>query len=363
MMNHRTLLSVASLIGLVASAGCQSAGGPANDTMRPGRDVAGANTGATLHPRVKIATTMGDIVCELDGEHAPAPAIHFLQYARKGFYDDTLFHRVVADSLIQGGGYTPRMELKPATLTAPMPDRWLNALNNERGTIALIRGRGPAGTGTAEFFVNVEDNNRLDQGSARAMATVFGRVVEGMDVVDRIRATPVATHPDYAEGRSAVVPAKPVIITAVTLLTPYDQAVLEASATAKPGADDQLAKVIEGLEEQTGREAVRTESGLRYVDLLVGTGATPQAEDHIEFQYRGTLPDGTEFQSTYQKRPATRRVSELVPGLQEMLMSMSEGGKRTVIIPPELAFGSGGIPGLIPGDATVIFELELLGIR
>lgn len=362
-MNRCILFSLSTLAALVLSAGCQSPGGRASQAIRPGS--AGAVNGDfdELHPRVKIATTMGDIVCELDGEHAAPPVIHFLQYAQKGFYDNTLFHRVVADALIQGGGYNPKMELKPATLTAPMPDRWLNDLKNERGTIALIRGRGAAGTGTAEFFVNVVHNERLDEGGAKAMASVFGKVVGGMDVVDRIRNTPVASHPDYAEGRSAVVPAKPIIIKSVRLITPYDQTVLEDFAAAQPGAEDHLANVIKALKATTGRPSVKTESGIEYVVQHVGKGATPLPDDFIEFQYRGTLPDGTEFESTYQKRPAIRRVADLIPGLQEMIMTMNEGGKRTAVIPPELAFGSGGVPGFIPSNATIVFEIELLGIR
>jgi FKBP-type peptidyl-prolyl cis-trans isomerase/cyclophilin family peptidyl-prolyl cis-trans isomerase len=255
------------------------------------------------------------------------------------------------------------MTAKPATLSAPMPDRWDNDLPNNRGTVALIRGQGPAGTGSAEFFINVVDNRRLDAGPARALASVFGTVIEGMDVADAIRHVPVTTHPNYAEGRSAVVPADPVIIRSIVLLTPLVAEKLQAAAEAMPSAESRADVLMGKLAAEAGRPEVKTESGLRYVDQRIGEGAMPLAADLVEFQYRGTLLNGVQFESTYEKQPAVRRVQDLIPGLQEALTTMNEGGKRTVMIPSDRAFGEGGVPGFIPGGATVVFEVELLAIR
>lgn len=366
-MPLQTKRILAAVVGLSLVAGCQAPAGRAKDkgAIRPPRSTSKApvDDAVALHPRVKIETTNGDIICELDGENAPAPVMHFVQYLQKGYYDNTLVHRVVADSMIQGGGYTPEMESKPALLSPPMPDRWGNDLKNDRGTIALIRGRGTVGTGTAEFFINVVDNHRLDQKASHSLASVFGKVVEGLDVVDRIRDTPVTTHPKYAEGRSAVVPADPIIVKSVKLITPYEFDRIEASANARPTIESRVDAILTKLEKDTGRSVVTTESGLKLVDVTLGNGAVPLKTDSVEFQYRGTLLDGSEFESTYQRRPAVRKVADLIPGLQETLTTMKEGGKRTVIIPPTLAFGSEGIPGFIPGDSIVVFEVELLGIR
>ena len=114
---------------------------------------------------------------------------------------------------------------------------------------------------------------------------------------------------------------------------------------------------------ESGRGLVTTDSGLRYVDMVEGTGISPLETDTIEFNYRGTLTDGTVFESTFETEPAVREVGALIPGLIEGLMSMKEHGLRRVIIPPELGFGETGVPGRIPPDSIIIFDVELLTVR
>lgn len=364
---HRLLSILSPAVTIAVVVGCQSPGTGARDlsAVDVEKSATAPRPGDTGRPRVKLETTLGDIVIELDTISAPTPVLRFVRHVEEGLYDGTIFHRVLTDSMIHGGGYTPDMEPKAAAPHPDIPDHWQNDLTNKRGTIALIRATGGSNVLSAQFYINVVDNLELDSLRYRGTFTVFGRIVDGMGIVDAIRRTPVAAHPDYAGGQSAVVPVEPVVIRSARLLDSLDQAkLLEAAAAAQTsaqegGIDVVAAKIAKGA----GRGAVTTESGLRYVDIVVGTGAYPLATDTIEFNYRGTLIEGTEFESTFETEPAVRAIEKLVPGMREGLMSMMEGGRRTLIIPPELAFGVGGIPGRIPPDSTLIFEVELLTVR
>jgi peptidyl-prolyl cis-trans isomerase A (cyclophilin A) len=140
--------------------------------------------------KVRIATSMGDIVVELDAEKAPKSVDNFLQYVRAKHYDGTVFHRVIATFMIQGGGFKPDMVQKPTRAPIPLESR--NGLKNLRGTIAMARTSDP-NSATAQFFINVVDNAFLDVENARDGNgyAVFGKVVDGLEVVDRIKAVPV----------------------------------------------------------------------------------------------------------------------------------------------------------------------------
>ena len=317
-----------------------------------------------LHPRVKIETSVGDIIVELNAGEAPNTVLNFIQYLQDDYYSGTIFHRVLKGSMIQGGGYTPDMELKLLGLK-PAPDgAWSSHLVNERHTIAMIRGQAKGGAGSAQFFINLADNTHLDESLRRGLCAVFGRVVDGFDTLERISNSPVGIHAKYAEGRSSVVPVKPIIIKSVRLLSEFHPVRIQAAAMAlKAREDDRLGVRVAEIEQETGAKAVTTDSGLRYVDIIVGTGNSPVVGDEIEFHYRGKLLDGTEFESTYGKDAAVRPVANLIPGLQEGLATMREGGRRILVIPPELGFRGHGIPGLIPPDAALVFELDLIEIR
>ena len=136
--------------------------------------------------KVRLATSMGDIVLELAPDKAPKSVDNFLQYVKAGHYDGTIFHRVIGTFMIQGGGFTPDMAQKPTR--APIPLEAGNGLSNTRGTLAMARTQ-VLNSATAQFFINVVDNPMLD--SAGGGYAVFGKVVEGMDVVDKIKAVPV----------------------------------------------------------------------------------------------------------------------------------------------------------------------------
>jgi peptidyl-prolyl cis-trans isomerase A (cyclophilin A) len=135
---------------------------------------------------VVLSTSLGDIVIELDAAKAPVTVANFLQYVDDGFYDGTIFHRVIADFMVQGGGFTPDMKQKPTR--APIKNEADNGLSNEPYTLAMARTQ-VVDSATAQFFINVADNVFLDHGQRDFGYAVFGRVVDGTDVVDRIAAS------------------------------------------------------------------------------------------------------------------------------------------------------------------------------
>ncbi len=169
---------------------------------------------AADHPRVKIDTNLGSFVVELYPEKAPKTVENFLQYVRDGFYNGTIFHRVIDGFMIQGGGFTADFERKETR--APIINEADNGLKNTRGTIAMARTMDPH-SATAQFFINVKDNPFLDHTAKTPRGwgyAVFGKVVEGMDVVDRIRK--VRTGPGGMFPKD--VPQEPVIIEKMTVI-------------------------------------------------------------------------------------------------------------------------------------------------
>ncbi len=140
------------------------------------------------NPKVKMQTTLGDIALELDAQAAPISVKNFLEYVNDGYYDGTIFHRVIKGFMIQGGGLTAKMHPKPAN--DPIINEASNGLKNKRGTIAMARTADPD-SATSQFFINHADNDFLDYTGPtpdRIGYAVFGKVTEGMDVVDKIAA-------------------------------------------------------------------------------------------------------------------------------------------------------------------------------
>jgi cyclophilin family peptidyl-prolyl cis-trans isomerase len=144
---------------------------------------------ASTSNKVLLKTSLGDITLEVYPDKAPKSVENFLGYVKSGFYDGTVFHRVIEGFMIQGGGFTKDLHQK--STKAPIAIESKNGLSNMRGTLAMAR-TGDPNSATAQFFINVKDNDFLNQAQARDGNgyTVFGKVVQGMDVVDKIRATP-----------------------------------------------------------------------------------------------------------------------------------------------------------------------------
>jgi peptidyl-prolyl cis-trans isomerase A (cyclophilin A) len=161
--------------------------------------------------KVRLATSEGDIVIQLDPAKAPKTVDNFLTYVKDGHYNGTVFHRVISSFMIQGGGMTPDLKEKPTR--APIPLESKNGLSNVRGSVYMAR-TGDPNSATAQFFINVKDNDRLDAGNSPDGNgyAVFGKVVSGMDVVDKIRAAPTGNKGPYSD-----VPNTAIIINKATV--------------------------------------------------------------------------------------------------------------------------------------------------
>lgn len=171
-----------------------------------------AETTPAAAPKVLLKTSMGDITIELAADKAPKSTANFLAYVNSGFYDGTVFHRVIDNFMVQGGGFTKELQQKPTR--AAIVNEAKNGLSNVRGSVALARTADP-NSATAQFFINVVDNPQLDYaGDAQPGYCVFGKVVAGLDVVDKIKA--VRTGPKN-QFRSDV-PVTPVLIEKASVL-------------------------------------------------------------------------------------------------------------------------------------------------
>jgi peptidyl-prolyl cis-trans isomerase A (cyclophilin A) len=164
--------------------------------------------------KVKLVTSAGDIVIELDAAKAPKTVDNFIQYVKAGHYDGTVFHRVIPGFMVQGGGMTADMKEKPTR--APIPLESKNGLLNDRGTVAMARTNDP-NSATAQFFINVKSNTFLNAASSRDGNgyAVFGKVVSGMEVVDKIERVPTGNQGPYSD-----VPREPVTIKQAILEKP-----------------------------------------------------------------------------------------------------------------------------------------------
>ncbi len=162
---------------------------------------------------VTIRTTFGAIKLELDADKAPKTVANFLSYARDGFYDGTIFHRVIDNFMIQGGGFDTDMNQKPTS--EPIENEADNGLKNDFGTIAMARTMDPH-SATAQFFINVKDNDFLNHSGKNMQGwgyTVFGKVTGGEEVLDKIRAVPTTSRGGHQD-----VPTDPVIIETVEVV-------------------------------------------------------------------------------------------------------------------------------------------------
>jgi len=372
-------VSVVAFLGAVACWGaCAFGSGSVDARTATAADGGKALEGGVL---VTVNTSVGSFVLELNPDAAPYSVKNFIDYAKSGFYKGTIFHRVVKNYLIQGGALLASMKVKTKGVRDPIPLESDNGLANMRGTIAMFHAALPD-SATTQFFINVSDNaGRLDrlQGVTVGYA-VFGKVVQGMDVVDRIAQAKVAAHPAYGAGKLPVVPVEPIVIRSIRLNDPTDvyrvERLVEAKekerqrqlALARKTSDEWLAEYVERTERALGMKFIETDDHWKYMDVNIGRGPAPLPRGSVLIQYRGTLVTGREFENNIGlENPPWYEMDNLIPGLRMALTDMQVGGKRIVIIPPNLAFGEEGIPrGVppkIPPNATLIYELELLDVR
>jgi peptidyl-prolyl cis-trans isomerase B (cyclophilin B) len=196
-MNSKVYIAVCVLAGLLP-AGCYKNPNPENGKM------------AQKNPTVLMKTSKGDIRIELLADKAPISAENFLKYADEGFFDGTIFHRVIPGFMVQGGGFTPDMDQKATRKT--IKNEAGNGVKNERGTLAMAR-TNVVDSATSQFFINVADNDFLNHRGTSPDAfgyAAFGKVIDGMDVVDKIVAVRTGRNGPHSD-----VPVEPVIIESV----------------------------------------------------------------------------------------------------------------------------------------------------
>ncbi|MEI8209955.1 MAG: peptidylprolyl isomerase [Methylococcales bacterium] len=170
---------------------------------------------STAQPKVKLTTTLGEIIIQLNTEKAPVSSANFLDYVKAGFYDGTIFHRIIPGFMAQGGGFDTSFAQKATK--APIINEADNGLTNKRGTLAMARTNDP-NSATAQFFINYKDNSFLNHTGKNASGwgyAVFGEVIEGLDVVDAM-----AKEPTGNRGGHQDVPKKDIIIDKAEVITP-----------------------------------------------------------------------------------------------------------------------------------------------
>ena len=179
------------------------------------RPAARADDAAPANPEVRVTTNMGSFVIELRPDRAPLTVANFLHYVHAGFYNNTLFHRVVANFVIQGGGHDAAEPYTLKPTDPPVDNESGNGLQNKRGAVGLARAAG-ADTGNSQFYINLVDNPELDPLPTRWGYAVFGKIVQGMSVVDRIGVVPTGSFGPFKSDA----PLKPVVIQSIEVITP-----------------------------------------------------------------------------------------------------------------------------------------------
>jgi cyclophilin family peptidyl-prolyl cis-trans isomerase len=187
---------------------------------------------ATTNPQVMIKTNVGDMLVELYPQKAPKTVANFLNYVKGGFYNGTVFHRVIDNFMIQGGGFTPALEQKETL--APIDNEAGNGLKNEPGTLAMARGYAP-NSATAQFFINLNNNLHLNHYKPEPDYygyCVFGKVVKGLDVAKKIGAIPTTASGPFKEE----VPVEKIVIEEISPISPAEtkQAETAPAVTKKP---------------------------------------------------------------------------------------------------------------------------------
>ena len=299
-----------------------------------------------------IYTPKGKIVCRLEYEKAPITVANFVGLAEgtkthsrsesKKFYDGLTFHRVEPGFVIQGGDPAGNGSGGPGYQFINETDP---ALRHDREGILAMANAGP-NTNGSQFYITLSATPSLD-----GHYSVFGSVVQGMDVVkaiqkgDRMDSVRITRVGSKAKG--------------FRITEEKFQAMLKKS---KGDDEAKQAKVEAGFRAME-KKAITTASGLKYIVLLPGNGAKPAKGTSIKVHYTGTLTDGTKFDSSRDRNQPFEFVvgiGKVIPGWDEALLDMRKGERRTLIIPPNLGYGAQGAGGVIPPNATLIFDVELL---
>ena len=304
----------------------------------------------------KIETTQGTIVIELNYKKTPITVANFITlaegtnpyvaaaYKGKHFFDTLKFHRVISDFMIQGGDPLGNGSGDPGY---KFNDEITDLKHDSPGILSMANS-GP-NTNGSQFFITHKATPHLD-----GKHTVFGKVVSGMDVVNKIKQ-------DYLMLKVTIIRtgAEAKKFNAVKVFSgPMEASKIAAQKEAKEREVKNAAALKEFQDGKT------TASGLKYIVIKEGTGEKPVASSNVKVHYAGTLVDGTEFDSSIKRgEPIDFNLNQVIPGWTEGLQLMTEGSKYKFYIPYNLAYGERAMGGVIPAKSDLIFEVELLKIN
>ena len=303
-----------------------------------------------------VDTNKGDIVLELFYKETPMTVCNFVGLAEgtldaakgKPFYDGLIFHRVIANFMIQGGDPDGKGTGGPGYR---FPDEIVDDLKHNAAGILSMANAGP-GTNGSQFFITHVPTPWLD-----GKHTVFGRVVKGQDVVNKIvqgdRMNSVSIIRKGAEAQKFTATQKD-----------FNTYLAGATERAKQRAAQKKEK-HEALIKQKFPNAVKSGNGVFYTIVKEGKGAKAQSGKTLTMKYKGSLLDGTVFDDSDMHEPLkfVAGSGQLIAGFDQQALQMTVGEKRTIVIPPELGYGSRGAGGVIPPDSYLVFELELLSVK
>ncbi len=302
----------------------------------------------------KMETSRGEILLVLEFEKTPMTVSNFVGLAEgtiestKGdgpFYDGLIFHRVIDDFMIQGGCPKGQGTGDPGY---KFPDEFDPSLRHSEPGIFSMANSGP-GTNGSQFFITHVPTPWLDD-----KHTVFGHVIEGQDVVDAVKQGDRLVHVEIIRVGEAAEAFKPDTASFQAMVDQLQAGEKEAETEKQKEDLDFIAENWTGL--------TTSDSGLMYSVVTEGDGnGSPQMGQSVTVHYTGTLLDGTKFDSSVDRgTPATFDIGKVIEGWNEALMAMTKGEKRILIIPPQLGYGEKGYPGVIPPNAFLVFEVELL---
>jgi cyclophilin family peptidyl-prolyl cis-trans isomerase len=299
-----------------------------------------------------MATSKGTIVLRLEYQMAPMTVANFVGLAEgrlavhsgKHYYDGLKFHRVVDNFMIQGGDPTGTGTGGPGY---SFPDEFSPELKHD-GPGVLSMANSGSNTNGSQFFITHVATPWLD-----GKHSVFGRVVSGQEVVNAIKqGDTIRSVRIQRVGKDA----QAFVVTQESFDRLVEAARITAADAIKAARERDLASIAERWP-----DATVTPSGLRYVILEKGTGPSPTQGTKVTCHYKGELLDGTVFDSSFARgTPGQFTIGKVIPGWNEALLTMRKGERRIVIIPPELGYGESGYPGVIPGNAFLVFELKLI---
>ncbi len=316
-------------------------------------DITKKSTGDKM--QAKMITNKGEVLINLEFEKTPMTVANFVGLAEgaiendskplgEGYYNGIKFHRVIDDFMIQGGDPTGTGRGGPGY---QFPDEIHPDLKHSQPGILSMANSGP-GTNGSQFFITHKETPWLD-----GKHTVFGSVISGQDVIDKIEQDDIIQSIEIIREGSAA--------------SNFDAANIFKSEQEKI-KEIEKTKAIEDKKkmDELLKDATETASGLKYIILKEGTGEIPKSGQTVSVHYAGYLVNGLKFDSSFDRNKPIEfpiNTGRVIKGWDEGIMLLKEGSKAKLIIPPELGYGSRGAGGVIPPNATLIFEVELLEIK